>query len=97
VPASLQNAAKKLDNLARRHRRGDEEATANAVRSAATTLGNRLTLVGQSGRPRRAAATAPAQGAPSTLERDVVEIERSIASSLATLVCSPANNMLIAC
>jgi hypothetical protein len=74
VPNSLRNAALRLDNLARRYRRGDEGATAQAVSRDASTLSRRMTLAGQSGRRSRAAPIAPAQGATSTFERNIVEI-----------------------
>jgi hypothetical protein len=38
-------AAKRLEDLARQHRRGDEGVTANDVRRAASTLRGRMSLI----------------------------------------------------
>ena len=107
VPASLQKAADNLDGLARRHRRGDKGATAQAVSRAASTLGRRMTLAGQSGRSslrgsrsRLAAASSPGDTggiSDAVMQMRSVRAWESIASSLAVLVSSPANGMLIAC
>ena len=72
--------------------------TASAVREAAITLGNRMTLAGRSNRSSRPAArSAPQQ--QDTVGRDLVEVGRLIASSLAVLISflSDAFRMLLGC
>jgi hypothetical protein len=88
----LKNAVRRLDSLARRHRRGDEAVSAAAVIESAQSLDSRMTNAGHTQRapPANQPVVTPSQ----ELLTDLLVAVRSLAESTADLVCIP---LLFAC
>jgi hypothetical protein len=83
----LENAAGRLEALARRHRRGDN-VSAVVVRESARVLSSRMMLVGRQRRAQGgvASSTPPAHPLAAVLG-DILEATRSLAESVSVLVC----------
>ena len=87
MPQTLENAAGRLEGLARRHRRGDNVSAA-AVRESARLLSSRMILVGRQSRTQSGVApSAPPVHPLAAVLGDLLEATRSLAESVSVLVC----------
>jgi hypothetical protein len=83
----LENAAGRLEALARRHRRGDNVSAA-AVRESAHLLSSRMKLAGKQSRAQSGVAPpAPPAHPLAAVLGDLLEATRSLAESVSVLVC----------
>jgi hypothetical protein len=83
----LENAAGRLEALARRHRRGDNVSAAT-VRESARLLSSRMILAGRQHRAQGSVAPpAPSAHPLAAVLGDLLEATRSLAESVSVLVC----------
>jgi hypothetical protein len=83
----LENAAGRLEALARRHRRGDNVSAAT-VRESARLLSSRMILAGKQNRAQSGVAPpAPPAHPLAAVLGDLLEATRSLAESVSVLVC----------
>ena len=83
----MENAARRLEALARRHRRGDNVSAA-AVRESARLLSSRMILAGKQNRVQGSVAPSAPPAHPLTaVLGDLLEATRSLAESVSVLVC----------
>jgi hypothetical protein len=83
----LENAAGRLEALARRHRKGDNVSAA-AVRESARLLSSRMILAGKQNRAQGSVApSAPPAHPLAAVLGDLLEATRSLAESVSVLVC----------
>jgi hypothetical protein len=92
----LENAAGRLEALARRHRRGDNVSAAT-VRESARLLSGRMILAGKRNRAQSGVAPpAPPAHPLAAVLGDLLEATRSLAESVSVLVCLPILYLQIA-
>ena len=83
----MENAAGRLEALARRHRRGDNVSAAT-VRESARLLSSRMILAGKQNRAQSGVAPpAPPAHPLAAVLGDLLEATRSLAESVSVLVC----------
>jgi hypothetical protein len=83
----LENAARRLKRLARRHRENNATVFAAAVRKAAHVLNGRIILINRA--QRLTARSGPAAHPLQSVLSDLLEVTRSLAVSVTGLVSLP--------